>query len=96
MRLSHRSIPFLLVLTLFVGACAEQAGSATGSAPPAISKATPTEVGLSEEVIAQIVPAMQELIDEHRTGGIMTLVARDGRMPGYAFGNCLGKRNVHN
>ena len=35
-------------------------------------------VGMSAAELADIAPAMQELLDDGRTGGIMTLVARDG------------------
>ena len=42
--------------------------------------ANPEEVGLSSEVLDQIEPAMREWIDEGRTGGILTLVARRGKV----------------
>jgi CubicO group peptidase (beta-lactamase class C family) len=68
-----------LALTVFTVACATEDG-APPSATSTISEATPADVGFSTEGIAAITPAMQELIDDGRTGGVMTLVARDGKI----------------
>lgn len=46
----------------------------------ALPTATPEELGLSGEGLARIGPAMQELIDQGTTAGIMTMVAREGRI----------------
>ena len=45
-----------------------------------LTTATPEEVGLSSEVLARIGPTMQQFIDNERTAGIMTLVARRGEI----------------
>ena len=58
------------------GAAVQEAWPWTG--PP--MAASPEEVGLSSEVLARIGPAMRELVDSERTGGILTLVARGGRV----------------
>ncbi len=42
--------------------------------------ADPEEAGLSSEVLARIAPTMQQFIDNDRTAGIMTLVARRGEI----------------
>ena len=42
--------------------------------------AAPEQVGLSSEVLARIGPTMQRFIDNERTAGIMTLVARRGEI----------------
>lgn len=46
----------------------------------ALTTASPEEVGLSSEVLARIGPTMQDFIDQGRTAGIMTLVARRGEI----------------
>ena len=66
-------------MTLFATACAYEDGATTAGLP-AISEATPASVGFSAQGIAAIAPAMQEIIDEGRTGGVMTLVTRDGKI----------------
>lgn len=43
-----------------------------------ITPGTPEDVGFSSEGLAAIGPAMQELVDARRTGGVMTMVARRG------------------
>ena len=45
-----------------------------------LTTAAPEEVGLSSEVLARIGPTMQQFIDNDRTAGIMTLVARGGEI----------------
>jgi CubicO group peptidase (beta-lactamase class C family) len=67
----------LLLSTLV--ACAS-AGSGTVSQTSGLPSAAPEEVGLSASELARIGPAMQELIDEGRTAGVMTMVARHGRV----------------
>ena len=57
------------------------AAPATAPAQEApLPSTTPEEVGLSSEVLARIGPTMQEYIDGGRTAGVMTLVARRGRI----------------
>lgn len=50
----------------------------TGRRPAAIAEGDAGDVGMSSEVLATIGPAMEELTQAGRTGGIMTLVARRG------------------
>jgi CubicO group peptidase (beta-lactamase class C family) len=76
MRVARKGLPLLL---LSFGACQAQDGQPLPEALD-ISEATPASVGFSTEGLAAIGPAMQALIDEGRTGGVMTLVARDGQI----------------
>ncbi len=74
--------PSLLTIG-FLAACVLAAPHvAAGQAvrAPAIARATPEEVGLSRATLDGIGPAMQELVDRGRTGGVMTLVARTGKL----------------
>jgi len=79
MRVSRSRLHAIPIVGFLALACASEDG-ATTAAPPTISEAAPAAVGFSAEGIAAIAPAMQELIDEGRTGGVMTLVARDGKI----------------
>jgi len=54
--------------------------SAPGLVAQGLPTATPAEVGMDAEALARIGPAMQTFIDEGRTAGVMTMVARDGRI----------------
>src|SRR4051812_28742039 len=45
-----------------------------------LPKATPESVGMSTERLNRMHAAMQALVDTHQVGGIVTLVARDGKM----------------
>ena len=45
-----------------------------------LTTAAPEGTGLSSEVLARIAPTMQQFIDNDRTAGIMTLVARRGEI----------------
>ena len=61
--------------------CVLAAGCATASparGPAGMDLGAPEDVGLASDVLDRIGPAMQELIDEGRTAGVMTLVARRG------------------
>jgi CubicO group peptidase (beta-lactamase class C family) len=59
-------------------ACAS--GGGAGPMAAGLPTAAPEDVGLSASELARIGPAMQELIDEGRTAGVVTLVARRGRV----------------
>ncbi|NNF14277.1 MAG: beta-lactamase family protein [Gemmatimonadetes bacterium] len=59
-------------------ACTAPDAGAPDARRPAITMGAPEEVGLSAEVLAEIGPAMEAVIEEGQTGGIVTLVARDG------------------
>ena len=45
-----------------------------------LPKATPESVGMSTERLNRMHAGMQALVDTHQAGGIVTLVARDGKM----------------
>lgn len=45
-----------------------------------LPKATPESVGMSTERLTRMHAAMQALVDSHQVGGVVTLVARDGKM----------------
>ena len=54
--------------------------TATLVSAQSITTAEPEEVGLSSAGLERIGPTMQALIDDGRTGGIMTMVARRGKI----------------
>ena len=63
------------------------AGVACGSADapePMLSSGLPagdpTDVGMVDEGLARIRPAMQAYVDDRRVAGVMTMVARQGRV----------------
>jgi len=45
-----------------------------------LPKATPESVGMSTDRLNRMHAAMQALVDTHQVGGVVTLVARDGKM----------------
>jgi CubicO group peptidase (beta-lactamase class C family) len=60
---------------------------ATNALAQPLPKATPESVGMSTERLKRMHAAMQALVDTHQVGGLVTLVARDGKMVDYeAFG----------
>lgn len=70
-----------LLLSVTVAGCAGPADGDAASATGAdfvIETASPASVGMDPVGLAAISTEMQELIANDRTGGIMTLVARDG------------------
>ena len=50
------------------------------AAPAAMARATPESVGFSSEALARIDEGMQSLVDKHHLAGIVTLVARHGKV----------------
>jgi len=68
----------LHVTLLVLAACSTPDRGALEAHAPALSIGEPADVGMSAEELARIEPAMQEMIDEGRTAGIVTLVARQG------------------
>lgn len=66
-----------LALLTATGCTTPDAG-AVDARRPAIAIGSPEDVGMSAEVLSEIGPAMASVIEEGRTGGIVTLVARDG------------------
>ena len=63
---------------LFAAAACAAPMDDTALAAQDITLGTPEDVGFSSEGLAAIGPAMQELVDARRTGGVMTMVARRG------------------
>ena len=79
MRKSRFGFCAVLILSLpSAAACAAPADGSAHQYAQGIRRGAPADVGMSSEGLGRIGPAMQELIDEGRTGGIMTLVARRG------------------
>ena len=60
--------------------CATAAQYGVAQAVATLETASPEEVGLSSLVLERIGPAMQDLLDAERTGGVLTLVARRGEV----------------
>jgi len=69
--------PTLRILALV--AAAGYAVSAQQAAAPAAAVA-PATVGVSAERLDRLHRGMQDLVDRHEAGGIVTLIARDGRI----------------
>ncbi|MGC4085274.1 MAG: serine hydrolase domain-containing protein [Vicinamibacterales bacterium] len=65
-------------LLLFVAAAT--LASVSGVLAQPLPKATPESVGMSTDRLKRMHAAMQALVDNHQVGGIVTLVARDGKM----------------
>lgn len=67
--------------SMLVGVTAIVAATWPGAAPAgSLPRAKPEEVGLSSERLARIGPAMQRHIDAGEIAGVVTLVARRGRI----------------
>ena len=66
-----RSMRLFLVVFTFVASLASA---------QALPKATPESVGMSTDRLARMHAGMQALVDTHQAGGIVALVARDGKM----------------
>jgi len=78
MRRTHRNAS--TVLFAAVVAFGWLATPASGQVATAVERASPESVGLSSEALEAIGPAMKQLIDGGRTGAIMTLVSRRGKV----------------
>ncbi|HUP49759.1 MAG TPA: serine hydrolase domain-containing protein [Thermoanaerobaculia bacterium] len=70
----------LLNLSLVLLLSCARAPEAAVTPASSLEHASPEGVGMSSTVLDSIAPIMQQLIDSRRTGGIMTLVARSGRI----------------
>lgn len=68
----------LLTALLPLVACSAPDQGALAARQPALILGTAEEVGMSSEALSRIGPAMEEIVEAGRTGGIVTLVARDG------------------
>src|SRR4051794_13884722 len=79
MRVPRCVPPLLFSLLLTAGVSALYAQSA-GTSTPRGALATPESVGLSSEALAKIDEGMQGLVDKHHLAGIVTLVARHGKV----------------
>jgi len=69
-----------VLLALSSTACAPPDRGAPAAHRPDLAFGSAEEVGLSSQGLGLIRPAMQELVDAGRTAGVMTLVARDGKV----------------
>ena len=72
-----------VLLMLFVAAAplAQQAPAPRPAPSPAAAiAATPESVGLSSERLERLHRGMQGFVDRHEAGGIVTLVAREGKV----------------
>lgn len=76
--LAHVGLPALALALATLTACSAPDRGALEARRPDISFGTPEQVGMSSEALSRIAPAMEALIDERQTGGIVTLIARDG------------------
>ena len=63
-----------------VGAACRPAGVADDGAAAGLPLGIPSDVGMSEERLARIRPAMQAYVDDGRLAGVMTMVARRGQV----------------
>jgi len=75
----------LVIMTFFVAlgwACAppREAPDSTEPAASGLPMAEPADVGLSADALARIGPAMQAYVDDGRLAGVVTMVARRGRV----------------
>jgi CubicO group peptidase (beta-lactamase class C family) len=68
----------LVGFVVATAACTAPDRGALEARRDAISFGAPEDVGFSSEGLARIAPAMQELVDDGRTAGVVTLVARRG------------------
>lgn len=74
---------FVALLSLAVQGCGgEGPGDSPRAAdlPSGLPLASPADVGMSAEALERIRPAMQAYVDDGRVPGVMTLVARNGRI----------------
>src|SRR5689334_8722434 len=55
-------------------------GLAAQQQPPSIPTAAPETVGISSDRLERMHHGMQAFVDRHEVGGIVTLVARDGKI----------------
>ena len=69
-RIARRLVPVLLLLSAMAPAASAQW----------LPKAKPEDVGLSSDALARIQPAMQANIDSGKYAGILTVVARHGKL----------------
>jgi CubicO group peptidase (beta-lactamase class C family) len=65
----------------------------TSASAQGLPTATAEDVGLSSERLARIKPLMQGHIDDGTTGGILTMIARRGKI---AHLEMVGKRDIAN
>ena len=78
----HRSMMMTAVVIIVI--------SSTLSAND-LPTAKPDEVGMSAECLADIAPAMQKFVDNGTLPGVITLIARKGKV---VYFDCVGWRDV--
>jgi CubicO group peptidase (beta-lactamase class C family) len=88
---AHRLVPRALLCLLLAGTVAPglvaQRAPALGTAPASIALAPPESVGFSSAGLARMDEGMQALVDKQHLAGIVTLVARHGKVVQYkAYG----------
>jgi CubicO group peptidase (beta-lactamase class C family) len=83
MKMWARTFAFLLLLAAFPlaqQAPAARPAAAQAAAPQAAVTATPESVGLSTERLDRMHRGMQAFVDRKEAGGIVTLIAREGKV----------------
>ena len=69
----------ILLAVLFTAAC-ETPAPEGAAAPPLLSEAPPASVGMSADALERIPSAMEAYVADGRLPGVVTMVARDGRI----------------
>jgi len=72
-------IAFLSTFRILVLVLVALAGFVVSAQPPPAPAATPAAVGISAERLDRLHRGMQGFIDRKEAGGIVTLIARDGK-----------------
>ncbi|MDX1646794.1 MAG: serine hydrolase domain-containing protein [Longimicrobiales bacterium] len=68
----------LLLAILLSPGCAQSDGGDPDPRSGGIAMGEPVDVGMSALEMSRIGPAMEDIVEDGRTGGVVTLVARDG------------------
>src|SRR5262245_17651901 len=55
------------------------------------SSAHPEDVGLSSDALARIKPALQDLVDRQQVSGVITLIARKGKV---VYADSVGMQDI--
>src|SRR5690242_11019869 len=74
------SLSLLLTAGLAASASSSSAQSGVAAAPSSVPLAKPESVGLSSAALARMDEGMQGLVDKQHLAGIVTLVARHGKV----------------
>src|SRR5436190_8995699 len=92
---TRRFLPFLLVglAALALPVPSAQQGVQPTPAGQVLATGTPESVGMSTERLQRLHQGMQGFVDRHEVGGIVTLIARDGKTVDV---NAVGFQNAEN